>query len=65
VSAPGWQGRRRAEPRRDYGRAGDRPVAKGRKHWDWRYAVIAGVRSPPLHGMGKRCEEGLAGKTQG
>jgi hypothetical protein len=38
----------------------DDPVAKGRQRWSWRYAVIAGVQSPPLQG-GEPRTNGLAG----
>jgi hypothetical protein len=50
VSAPGWQGRRRAEASHDWGRVGKRPVPERRGHFAWRYADITGVRSPPLRG---------------
>ena len=50
VSAPGWQGRRRAEASHDCGRVGKRPVPERRGHFAWRYADITGVQSPPLRG---------------
>jgi hypothetical protein len=50
VSAPGWQGRRRAEASHDWGRVGKRPVPERRGHFAWRYADITGVQSPPLRG---------------
>jgi len=31
----------------------DEPVARRRRGWGWRYAIIAGVRSPPLRGDGR------------
>jgi len=50
VSAPAWQGRRRAEASHDCGRVGKRPVPERRGHFAWRHADITGVRSPPLRG---------------
>ena len=42
----------------------DDPVAKRRQRWSWRCAVVAGVRSPPLRGVGKPGSDGLTGRTR-
>jgi len=52
VSAPGWQGRRRAGVWRDYGRVGERPVAE----WG---DVSVGVM-PTLRACGARPSEGVS-----
>jgi hypothetical protein len=64
VSAPGWQGRRRAGVWRDYGRVGERPVAE----WgDISVGVMPSsraCRARPSEG-GQPGSDGLAGKTRG
>jgi len=63
VSASANTGRTQAEASHDYGRVGKRPVPERRGHFAWRYADIAGVRSPPLHGWAIQAGMALRGKA--